>query len=85
MLVLDRTLEGLDRLLVATLPVQRVATLERGVGTAFATVALSVFVVFGGYANYWWVNAPAAGPDAEAAGQIEAQDADDLDRGQDAE
>ncbi len=53
--------------------------------TAFATVALSVFVVFGGYANYWWVNAPAAGPDAEAAGQIEAQDADDLDRGQDAE
>ncbi|MBW2360321.1 MAG: hypothetical protein JRG84_05410, partial [Deltaproteobacteria bacterium] len=49
--------------------------------TAFAAVAVTVFVVIGGYANYWWVNAPAAGlvPERTAAGQVESQD--DGDRG----
>ena len=51
--------------------------------TAFATVALSVLVVFGGYANYWWVNAPTAGRAAEAARQIDARAASDSDRGSD--
>jgi uncharacterized protein involved in exopolysaccharide biosynthesis len=53
--------------------------------TTVATVTLSVLVVFGGYANYWWVNAPEAGPDADASGQIEARDSVQADRGQDPE
>ena len=53
--------------------------------TALASVAVSVLVVFGGYANYWWVNAPAAGQDADAVEQVEVQAAPDLDRGLDTE
>jgi hypothetical protein len=42
---------------------------------------VSIFVVIGGYANYWWVNAPAQRATAPVAAEGERTERGDTDPG----